>query len=292
MKRRTLLVTCKPQILVDSFTIIGGGLCCGARCSELPYLGLYSPGIVTLVAVRSMAGQTARFLKTPPPGWSEAVQTMMDLTLDGKHQEVIALAGKWAAKYPTFVDAHLMLGGGYESLGRDLLRVKKDATSAERVKLYETAASHYRRAFELGGERPELTIRTLIDIYGSIALNRPAEKEKVVREAVVRYPASPLAHSELITLLLVKGEQPAAVEKAVAAARARLPKTVDARLDVGRQLAHLASGRERTVTLSRDASAAMSLVALGFVNDALALDPRHVGALETKAAIERMRKLP
>ena len=83
---------------------------------------------------------------------------------------------------------------------------------------------HLRRGFELGGgESPWITIRALVDLYELGALDRPDEQEKIARQAVVRYPAEPLAHAELITALLKRGAEPEAA-KAVAAARAVLPK--------------------------------------------------------------------
>ena len=112
-----------------------------------------------------------------------------------------------------------------------------------------------------------------------------------MREVVVRYPAEPLAHTELIARLLQKGD-PAPVQKAVAAARAALPKTADARLAVGSLLAFRAAGRDRMVTLSPETSGAMAKVALQFVADALAVEPGNAEALNEKASIEALAKHP
>ena len=52
---------------------------------------------------------------------------------------------------------------------------------------YEAAVEHFRRALEPPGAGFDM-MRALIDIHGLIALNRPAEFERLVREAVKRYP--------------------------------------------------------------------------------------------------------
>jgi len=176
---------------------------------------------------QTMAGQRGKAPQTPPPGWHEAVRSTLDMTLAGKHDEVIAIYEKWVAKYPDFGDAHSMLCGAYEAKARDLLSRRVPDAGSLALKLFEQGASHARRAFELGDD-PRNAIRGLIDIYGPLALRRPDEQERVVREAVKRYPAEPLAHAEFILLLIGKGES---IDNALTAARSAIPNVADAQLE-------------------------------------------------------------
>jgi hypothetical protein len=146
---------------------------------------------------------------------------------------------------------------------------------------------HLRRAFELGGgDAPEVAIRSLIDIYGLVGLNRPDEEEKIAREAVVRYPAEPIAHAELITALLKRGAEPEAV-KALAAARAALPKTAEPRFDLAHTLAFRATGPALgfKLTIPLEARMTMARMALEMMDDVLAINPTHRQTLREKAEL-------
>jgi hypothetical protein len=253
--------------------------------------------LTAIATVQSLLGQTRAStpVQAAPPGWSEAAQTMRALTLDGKDREVVAIAEKWVARYPEFAEAHLRLGGASESLARQLAGSRTPEAMANRTKLFETAAAHLRRGFDLGGGAyPDATIRAVIDIYGAIGLNRPDEQEKVVREAVARFPAQPISHAEMITLLLTKGAAPAIVDKALLAARASLPKTADARFEMASLLAFKAAGRDRLVnlTLAPAARAAMARIAMSLLDDVLTLSAGHKGALEEKARLVRLQTEP
>jgi len=172
-------------------------------------------------------GDSRAATQTPPPGWSETLRSTLDMTLAGKHDEVIAVYEKWVATYPNFGDAHSMLCGAYEAKARDLMVKRVPDAGSLALKLLDQAAVHARRAFELGND-PRTAIRALIDIYGPLSLNRPAEQERAIREAVTRYPAEPLAHSEFISLLISKGEK---IDPALQAARTAIPNVARARME-------------------------------------------------------------
>lgn len=134
-----------------------------------------------------------------PPGWSETLRQTLDLTLASKHTEVIAIMETWVAKYPNFYEARMMLGAAHENIARDVRASRAPDAAAKSVPHYETAVAHFRRGLELPGAGFD-AMRALIDIHGPLALNRPAEYERLVREAVKRYPSEPGAHAYLIAL--------------------------------------------------------------------------------------------
>lgn len=225
-----------------------------------------------------------------PPGWTEAARSLSALLMDGKCPEAIALAEQWVAKHPTFAEAHLRLGSAHENIARGFCGGgSRPAPGAARTKQFETAATHFRRAFELGGgESPWITIRVLVDAYAIGALDRPDEQEKIAREAVGRYPAEPLSHAELIMALLRRGAD-ADAAKALAAARAALPKTAEPRFDLAHHLAFHAAGRDRvtTATMTVESRAAMGRLALGLFDDVLAISPEHKKTRSEKTDLER-----
>lgn len=230
-----------------------------------------------------------------PAGWPAAAKTMSTLLMDGKCPEAMALAEQWVAKHPNFAEAHLRLGSAHENIARGFCGGGRPAPGPARTKQFETAAMHFRRAFELGGgETPWITIRALVDLYGFGALDRPDEQEKIARDAVVRYPAEPVAHAELIISLLKRGAD-ADAAKAVAAARASLPKAAEPRFDMASKLAFQASGLDPVskLTLTREARTAMGRVALGMFDDVLAIRPDHKRARQEKAELEKtLAELP
>src|SRR6266542_3679547 len=185
---------------------------------------------VTLIALATMIcvtagqviamqrGQSPAHARTPPAGWREAIGSTLDMTLAGKHDEVIAIYETWVAKYPDFGDAHSMLCGAYEAKARGLLLKRVPDAGFLALNLLDKAAVHARRAFELGDD-PRTAIRGLIDIYGPLSLDRPDEQERAIREAVKRFPAEPLAHSEFISLLINKGDS---IDTALSAARSAI----------------------------------------------------------------------
>jgi tetratricopeptide (TPR) repeat protein len=218
-----------------------------------------------------------------PPGWSEVMSKSLDLTLAGKHTELIAIFEQWVAKYPNFVDARMMLGGAHENLGRDMLRSGVPDARAKSVRHFEAAVAHFRRALELPGADFD-AMRVLIDVHGIVGLHRPDEYERLVHEGLKRYPAEPGAHAYLIALLA--GKQ-APLDGAVRAALAAVPKSAEARATIAGTLYHFAP-------YDRSNAEAILRVALQFADEALKVDPRDKYALRVKAQIleeqARLRK--
>jgi len=146
---------------------------------------------------------------------------------------------------------------------------------------FEIAAVHLRRAVDLTASSGAMTydpIRGLIDLYGPLELNRPAEYERLVGEGLTRHPADPMAHAYLIALLARKG---APIDVAARGARGAIPKTAKARTELAGQLMAFARDDGETVTVS------LATAALGLVDDALTLNPNDIDALEQKAEILR-----
>jgi len=210
-----------------------------------------------------------------PPGWSEALRQTLDLTLAGKHAELVATFEKWVAKYPNFVEARLMLGSAHENMAREIRASGARDAAVRSGPHYEAAVEHFRRALELPGAGFDV-MRGLIDIHGPIGLNRTAEYERLVQQGVKRFPAEPGAHAYLIALLASKA---APLDEAVRAALVALPKGPDASADLAGSLYQ--SARD---PLQVGAEAVLR-TALRFADEALKIDPAHKDAMREKARI-------
>jgi hypothetical protein len=222
--------------------------------------------------------------RTPPPGWSELTRKTLDLTLEGKDLAVLAMYEQWVAKHPDFSDGHLMLAGAHESVARAMRTSRAPDAQATRTKHLETAAVHVRRGLELADPDDAFRImRSLIDLYGLIGLDRPAEYERLVREAVTRYPAEPLAHADLLKVLATKGEP---IEAAARAARAAIPKGPAARVDLARTLVRSVRDLGR---LTPALPTVLLPEASRLIDEALKLKPGDARALDVRASIHELQ---
>jgi hypothetical protein len=232
------------------------------------------------LAAPPQAGRT----ETSPPGWSAAIGKALDLTIAGKHLEVVSLYEQWVARHPTFAEAHLMLGAAHESVARAAIASRLPDASITRRKHLEAAVLHMRRGRALEGPRaPFLSLRALIDIHGVLGLNQPAEYERLVREGVARYPAEPLAHAYLLEFLAGKGES---IDAAARAARAGIPKGPGARVDLA---GALVSSVQDFGRLTPSLASALLPEASRLADEALALKPGDAAALNIQARITAMR---
>ena len=222
--------------------------------------------------------------QTPPPGWRELESKTLDLTLEGKDLEVLALYEQWVARHPDFGEGHFMLGAAHESVARGLRTSRAPDAQATRIKHLETAAVHMRRGLELAGPDDSfLTMRSLIDLYGFFGLDRPADYERLVREGVARYPAEPLAHGYLLQVLATKGEP---IEAAARAARAAIPKGPGARVELAGALVQFVRGVGR---LTPAAATVLLPEASRLVDEALKLKPGDPSALDERASIHELQ---
>lgn len=225
--------------------------------------------------------------ESTPPGWREAKSQALDLVLKGKEQEVIALYEKWVARYPKFAEAEFMLGAAHESAARATFGSRAPDARALREKYYEAAILHMRRGLELAGPRaPFDWMRGFIDIHGVVGVNRPAEYERLVREAAARYPADPYAQAYLLALLAQQGQP---IDAAAAAARAAIPRTADARVALAGSLAEFVADFARGIPAPASASPVLLAEASALVDEALKLKPGDDSALRTRARIEQLR---
>jgi hypothetical protein len=224
--------------------------------------------------------------ETPPPGWREATGKAMDLTLAGKDLELVAIYEKFVAQYPNFAEAHFRLGAAYESAARATIGSRAPDAQAMRAKYFDAAILHMRHGIDLAGRRaPFDWMRGFIDIHGIVGVDRPAEYERLVRAAVKQYPAEPYAHSYLLALFAQKGQP---IEAAAAAARAAIPKTAAARVDLAGSLASYVNDFRRLMPAS--GMQALLAEASSLVDEALKLKPNDADALRTRARIEQLRK--
>jgi hypothetical protein len=162
--------------------------------------------IVTVLAVTSWLCLSAQ-LESPPPGWSAAMKKALDLMVDGKDLEAVAIYEQFVASHANFAEGHFMLGATHESVARAAVARRAPDALTTRKKHLEAAVLHMRRARELAGRRaPFDWVRGLIDIHGVRGLNQPAEYERLVREAAALYPAEPLAQEYLRALVAGQGE--------------------------------------------------------------------------------------
>lgn len=223
-----------------------------------------------------------------PPGWRAAKDKALDLSIAGKDQEVIALYEPFVAKYPKFAEGHVMLGAAHEQVGRGAVRNRLPDPVATRMKHYELAITHTRRGIEIAGaSAPFDWWRGYIDIHGIVGVDRPAEYERLVREAVVKYANDPYAHGYMLFVLANKGESIAAAAKT---ARASIPKTADARVDLAGFVTNFVKDYQRLMPAS--GATALLNEASALVDEALRMKPGDRSALRVKTNIDQLRKPP
>jgi hypothetical protein len=215
-----------------------------------------------------------------PPGWADTKRKARDLTREDKHREAVALYERWVAAHPDFPEGHFRLGEAKESLAVALVVSGAPNQDAERIRHFEAAASHMRRALDLAGPAaPFLMMRALIDIHGVVGLGRPAEYARLVRAGVTRFPAEPQAHGYLLALIAAKGEP---IDAAARAARAAIPEGPDGRVALAGALVAQVATRG---SLTRGLAPTLLPEASRLVDEALQVKPDHAAALRLRANI-------
>jgi tetratricopeptide (TPR) repeat protein len=269
--------TCEPWLCISAGRPV--------RYCALMYSVLTLTVTLALLTVSPESGPQAPFKPAgTPSGWAEAREKDSALGLDSRHKERIALLEGWIKRYPAFPDAHARLGAAYESVGRDLIATRVAANVEEGRKYLELAATHFKRALDLGGdENRDITIRAMAELLAEqpFGLSRPAERDAFVREMVKRYPQEARSHVELMRVLLEAGKLDEA-DKAFTAARTVVDRTADAR-------AELAEGTWPDLRTLPENPAQVRLFAhaLAVVDEALKMDPRHFSASSQKEDILR-----
>lgn len=217
-----------------------------------------------------------------PPGWDATKAKVMALGLDGKHQEMVVLMEPIVARRPAFAEGQFWLGAAHENLGRAVMRTDPAAAKPH----FETAATHLRRAYELGGgEDREASIRGLIDLY-DYAMPDPVARKALVLDARTRFPAEPVVHWYFVKLL-IEEQRSAELPTAFAAARKALPAAPpDTRLSLAALLVGLAertpAGAVRT-TLATEAEA--------YVNEILKAHPTGAYSRQAQRLKDDIAKL-
>jgi hypothetical protein len=149
---------------------------------------------------QAVQGKTAAAAR-PPADWDRTKAQFRELQFVGEDLKVIAIAERIVAAHPGFAEGHFRLGGAHENVARGLARTDR----ARATRHFEIAATHLRRAFELGGgEYADATIRGLIDLY-EYALPNAETWKATVLAALARYPAEPAAHWYGVQLVLREG---------------------------------------------------------------------------------------
>lgn len=244
-------------------------------------------GVMVLTVSLPLAAQTPRpraaATTAAPAEWAATRARVMALGLDGKHAEMVAVMEPVVATHPAFADGQFWLGAAHENLGRDAMRT--DPAAARRH--FELAATHGRRAYELGGgEDREASIRGLIDLYDD-ALPDPAARKALILDARSRYPAEPVVHWYFVTVL-IEEQRTAELPAAFAAARKALPATPDARLSLANLLVGLA---ERSA--AAPVRAALTAEAESYTDDIVKAHPTGADnrrAQRLKEAIAKLRQ--
>jgi hypothetical protein len=199
----------------------------------------------------------------------------------GKDLAALAMFEKWVSAHPEFGEGHSWLGGAHESVARATFTSRAPDAHTTRTKHFEAAALHMRRGLELSApDMLFMNLRSLIDLHGVIGLNQPAEYERLVREAVARCPAEPLAHAYLLQVLATKGEP---IEAAARAARAAMPKGPGARVALASALVAKVRNIDRLDSALRPA---LLPEASRLVEEALRLKPGDADALRVRGDIE------
>lgn len=212
-----------------------------------------------------------------PAGWNDLERKGVQMIIDGKAVEAVALFQKFVAANPDFGDGHSMLASAH-SAAAEALEEAGPGEAARRKRHLETAAIHYRRTLELTHVNRTLNLRSLAESYGPGGLNQPVEAEKYARLTLGAYPAMWDAQALLAWALAETKRTEAAT---ASLQRARAATALEDRLKLGVALAELAWKPATSIAAARVLLA--EAVAIG--DDAITNTPANGQAYMFKSLV-------
>ena len=154
-----------------------------------------------------------------PAGWDATYQRVLQLILDKKTPEAIAVLEGVLKSSPGFDPARYELADTQRMLALEAALKGPSQQTASRREL-ERAAANYRRVAEGTSEYKPLAAGKLLMVYGPDELNRPAELIPFARQYVQFSPGSAMGHITLANALLATGQEAAATAALLAARKA------------------------------------------------------------------------
>jgi len=139
-----------------------------------------------------------------PAGWESLQLQCIELRLDQKYDESVALLEAYRQKWPKFDGVYGELGRVHAEAGR-AIAPRSAASRAERHRHLEAAVRSYERVLELSPEPPRAAQLELADLNGPFELDRPADYERYSRRLVEKNPAVLMFQTRLATLLADSG---------------------------------------------------------------------------------------
>lgn len=177
--------------------------------------------IVVFLVVGLLTGSQA------PAGWDATHQRVLQLILDKKTAEAIAVLEGVLKSSPGFDPARYELADTQRMLALEAT-LKGASQEATARREFERAAANYRRVAEGASQYKQLAVGKLLVLYGPDELNRPAEVIPFARQYVQISPESAIGHVTLANALMATGQE-AAATKALLTARTAV-RTGDALL--------------------------------------------------------------
>jgi hypothetical protein len=128
-----------------------------------------------------------------------ALKKALDLIIDNKGVQAIALLEPLVAKNPNAADVHDMLASAHAAAAEAL---EGDAGAVTRRRRHlEAAAVHLKRTIELTRVNIAANLDSLVDIYSPTGLNQPALAETYARRLVEEHPSLSSGYAPLARLL-------------------------------------------------------------------------------------------
>ncbi len=177
--------------------------------------------MVTL-AVAACAALGAAMAQAPA-GWQDTHRRAVELLLDDKAVEAIAVLERAVSEAPDFEDARYTLASAHESHGRKL-GLEDPPRLEERRRHLEQAAAHLRRLAEGRSDYRSLAVMKLMMLYGEDDLDEPREAVAFARQFVALDPQSVMGHVMLARGLRALGDNAAATQALLAARNAVGPE--------------------------------------------------------------------
>lgn len=165
------------------------------------------------------------------PSQPDPIKAALDLIIDNKAEQAIALLEPLAVKNPDAADLREMLGSAHAAAAEAL---EADPGAARRRRMHlETAATHFRRTIELTHVNRASNLGSLVDIYSPNGLGHPMLEETYARRLVDDHPSLSSGYAPLARVLAAAGRLDAANE---VLGRARTAVPAESQEQIGVQL--------------------------------------------------------